>query len=377
MQVTKVILIFSLLIFLNVKCFGTTWSPAYPYTQKIEGQKVVIKAFPYAPYSGSPMIGLTKVFFGKKLLYTIDQYYREKIFTSPDGHYLVILHTSNFVGVTSYVTFGEEHADFNKPAIEIFKDGKPFKTFALKDVIDTAKLISNGLFFDWGYKVNLESFSSAESGCQSCKEVYGKKILKTCDTSEIDLDACEVCRRECDSVKLKEFQTKLFRNSAYVLNNDLFIITNQKKIVKLDFESLKIEHIRFDEGTLDKNSFNPPKLKRKYKKIKLPDKFDEPYLKDGTKLEKGIANFFNLQAGKKGERTFCIFIDFLLTHNGRCLDVYSSVYDRRISDSFSEESINKEMAEKLNLWMKEQIFQTKLIPKGFDKFSFLSMIDLK
>jgi len=45
-----------------MQCFGTTWVAAYPYTQKIDGQNIVVKAYSYAPHKGSPMLGVTKVY---------------------------------------------------------------------------------------------------------------------------------------------------------------------------------------------------------------------------------------------------------------------------------------------------------------------------
>jgi hypothetical protein len=375
----KNILTTILLTVLTQTVFGTTWSAAYPYTQNIDGQNVVVKAFPYDPYSGSPMLGVTRVYFKNKLLYSIDKYYRERIFTSNDGQYLVVVHTSNSAGISSYTSFGIERINFNQTAIEVFKNGQPFKTFALKDVVDTTKLANNGRFFYWGYHVDLEAFKNAEYGCESCKEVYGRKVLRTGDTSEIDIDEWEECKRECDSVKLKPTKMELSKNSIYVQDNSLFILTNQNVVVKLDFATMTIQQVPFDKVVVDKKTFHPPKLNRKYKKVKLPDKFDQPNMKDGRSFEKGIADLFSLSVpDSKEKETFCVFIHHLvLDRNGKCVDFYGTVNDERISEFFSPESLNKEMTEKLNKWVKEQTFETKLIPKGFDGYSFLCIVNLK
>lgn len=368
-----------MLTVLTQTVFGTTWSAAYPYRQQIDGQNVVIKAFPYDPYSGSPMIGVTRVYFNNKLLYSIDKYYREKIFTSNDGQYLVIVYTSNSVGVSSYTSFGIERVNFNQTAIEVFKNGQPFKTYSLKDVIDTTKLANNGRFFYWGYYVDFEAFRNAEYGCESCKEVYGRKVLRTMDTSEIDIDEWQECKRECDSVKLKATEMETFKNSIFVQDNSLFVLTNQNVVVKLDFATLSVQQMPFDKIVADKQTFHPPKLNRKYKKVKLPDKFDKPNLKDGRSFEKGVADLFGLSVlDNKEKNTFNVFINYLvLDKKGKCVDFYGNVYDERISTFFTEESKNKEMTEKLNKWVREQTFQTKLIPKGFDGYSFLCIVDLK
>ena len=364
---------------MTLNVWATTWGPAYPYTQKIDGQKVTIKAYSYAPYSGSPMIGTTKVFFKNKLLYTIDKYYRERIFTSKDGHFLAVVRTSNAEGVSSFVTFRPEKIDFNQTAIEIFKDGKPFKEFQLKDIIDTAKLANNGKFFFWGYYVDFEAFQDAEFACEACLEVYGKKILSKCDTSEIYINECEECRRDCDLVKLKEAEDRIYHNSMYVRNNSLFVLTNQKTVVKLDFSIFEIQQIPFDEIIPDKKRFNPPKFKRKYKKVKLPDKFDQPKLKDGRSFEKGVADLLGLSISDHGEKeTYTVFIsNLVIDRTGKCIGFEGKVCDERISEYLTEESINKEMTEKVCKWLMKQKFQTKLIPKRFEKYSFLCIVNLK
>lgn len=368
-----------LLIVLTYSVYGTTWSAAYPYTQQIDGQNVVVKAFPYDPYSGSPMIGVTRVYFNNKLLYSIDKYYREKIFTSDDGQYLVVVYTSNSAGIASYTTFGTERPDYDQTAIEVFKNGKPFKIFSLRDVVDTTKLANNGQFFSWGYFVDFEAFRNAEDGCESCKEVYNRKVLRTGDTSQIYTDEWELCKRECDSVKLKEIEIKVSTNSSYVQNNSLFVLTNQNVIVKLDLSEMTVQKIPFDKIVPDKKTFNPPKLNRKYKKIKLPDKFDEPNIKDGKSFEQEVADLFGLSIpNNKEKKIFCVFINYLvLDRNGKCVDFYGKVHDERISEFLIPESVNKEMTEKLNKWVMEQTFETKLIPKAFDRYSFLCIVHLK
>lgn len=367
-----------LLTFLTQTVFGTTWSAAHPYTQQIDGQNVVVKAFPFDPYSGSPMIGVTKVYLNKKLLYTIDRYYRERIFTSNDGQYFVVVRTSNSAGVASYTSFGIERINFNQTAIEVFKNGQPFKTYALKDVIDTTKLANNGRFFYWGYNVDFEAFDKAIWNCN-----YWRKDLTRSDKKEcLNGDTSSICRewiQGCDSMKIFEREKFIYTNSIYVQDNSLFVLTNQNVVVKLDFATLSVQQIPFDKIVTDKKIFNPPKLNRKYKKVKLPDKFDQPNLKDGRSLEKGLADLFNLSIpDDRKQRTFCIFINHLvLDREGKCIEFYGNVYDERISEYFTEKARNKEMTEKLNTWIKEQTFDTKLIPKGFDGYSFLCIVNLK
>ena len=368
-----------LLTVLAQTVFGTTWSAAYPYTQQIDGQNVIIKAFPYDPYSGSPMIGVTKVYFNKKLLYTINKYYRERIFTSNDGQYLVVVHTSNSAGIASYTSFGIERLSFNQTAIEVFKNGQPFKTYTLKDVVDTTTLLNNGRFFYWRYNVDFKTFDKVKWSYNYWNKILTKREMRECRENLDTSFHCKDYRNSVDSMKVFDLENFIYNNSIFVKDNSLNILTNQSMVVKLDLTDISIQQIPIDKIILDKKNFNPPKLKRKYKKVKLPNKFDQPKLKDGRSLEKGLAELFNLSLLDDGKgKVFNIFINHLvIDQKGKCIKCSGNVYDVRISEYFTEEARNKEMTEKLNRWIKEQTFDTKLIPKGFDGYSFLCIVNLK
>lgn len=102
-------------------------------------------------------------------------------------------------------------------------------------------------------------------------------------------------------------------------------------------------------------------------------------MKDGRSFEQGVADLFNLTVPDyTQEKFFSVFINSLvLNREGKCIRFYGTVYDERISTYFPEESIHKEMTEKLNTWVKEQTFDTKRIPRGFDGYSFKCIVSLK
>lgn len=373
----KTIVTFIFLTFSTITVLGTTWFGAYPYKQNIEGQKVTVEAYPFDPYSGSPMIGITKVYYDNKLLYSIDKYYREAIFTSNDGRYLAIVFTTNTLAFASYTTSGKQPVDFNQSAIEIFKDGKPFKTLTLKDVIDTAKLATSGQFYSWGYYADFEAIRKAESTCNSCRKVYGEKVLRKCKP-HISAAQCEKCRNACNLAKEEEIEKNLLSNSIYVQNNNLFVLTNQNTIVKLDFSIFEVTQNPFDKIIPNKKEFNPPKLLRKYKKVKLPDHFDQPTFKDGRDFDKGIADILGMSVSENDSEIFIVFIhSLLIDFNGNCINFEGDVYDKRISKYYSTESINIALTEKLKYSLKAQKFKTNLIPKGFEGYSFLCIVNLK
>lgn len=358
---------------------GTTWRAAYPYTQQIDGQNVVVKAFPYDPFAGSPMIGVTKVYLNNKLLYSIDKYYREKIFTSEDGQYLVVVHTSNSAGVSSYTSFGMEHNNFNQAAIEVLKNGQPFKTFTVKDVVDTTKLLNNGRFFNWGYYVDFEAFQNADFGCESCKEVYGRRVLRTGDTSEIDFDDWEECKRECDSARFKNTAIRISKNAIYVQGNSLFVLTSQNIVVKLDFAEMTIQQISFDKVVPNKKRFNPPTLKRKYKKIKYPEKFLLPNLYDGKPIEQGLAEFLDKRRSNRDSALIQLYFHTLLINkDGKCEDLYVSPTIRGdLKKDFMYFENDQELKKEIEDWIKQQTFRTETIPRDFQKYLYSNFVYLQ
>lgn len=377
-RLSKLFITFIILALLFQKASATTWSAAYPYTQRIEGQDVVVKAFSYDPYNASPMLGSTRVYFKNKLLYSIDKYYRERIFTSDDGEYMAVVYTSNSAGLSSYTSFGNEKLDFSEPAIEVLKHGQPYRTFAMKEVIDTTKLNNNSQFFYWGYQLDY-GFKSVEDNCEICREVYGRRILRKGDTTKIYPADLKECLGACDSLKLLKTELKLYTNSVYVSNNALYILTNQDMVVRLDFSDMSIQKIPLNEVIPNKENYYPPKLHRKYKKIKLPEKgVAEPRLKDGRRLAEAIAGLFELTVTENQDERYTIFIDYLvIDRKGKCVDFYGSIYDNQVSEWFIYEAIDQQMTEKLEAWITKQTFRTNLLPRRFEKYSFLCIVDLK
>lgn len=357
------------LIITSYSSYARTWTTAMPYTQKVQGQHVIIKAASYSPYGPSPTLGSTEVYYKKKLLYKIDKYFREPVYTSSNGEYLAVVHITNANGITSYTQFGIERIDFEQNAIDIYKNGTLYKEVKLWEVIDTSKLANNGTFFYWGYNINYDAYRNAQFGCDACIEVYGKKILKKCDTNEIDIQECIECRQGCDSIKQRDIELKIVNNSVFVKNNQLHVVTNQNTVVKLDFKNLQITKEPFSNVITDKSVFNPPKTRRKYANISMPDKFAEPNLIDGTTLEQAINK--HLKAIDSSVHTIHIYTLFI-DNNGNVKDFYgyvSNKTDSEVYDSYKKR--NTKLTEILKEWIMHQRFETKLIPKKFKGYKFL------
>ncbi|TNE78893.1 MAG: hypothetical protein EP332_12975 [Bacteroidetes bacterium] len=326
---------------------ATTWRAAMPYTQRIEGQSVKIKAQSYDPYIGSPMLGKTSVYHRNKLLYTLDQYYREPLYTSPDGQYLVLVRLTNSIGVGSYIS-GWGHVNYNQAAIKIFKNGKAIKEYRLRDVIDTAKLAQDGNLFYWGYAKNLKRSKAVQDECEICRESYGKRLLSTCDTSKIKPEECALCRAACDSAQLLSTEERLVKNPIYVSGDTLFILSNQQTVIKLSFHDLSLQISPFEHVVPVKNEYKPPLLKRKYKKIRLPEKFEEPRLKNGKTLEESVAELLDLSVDHDFKGRYAVYMGSLvIDKTGKCIQYDGKVYDNTVSQFMNQQSIQPEMTQKL------------------------------
>ena len=342
-----------LMLILALPSIGTTWAPSYPYTQHIAGQKVTIHAIAYNPHGGGDVLyGITKVYYAGKLLYTMDGYYRRRIFTSDDGQFLAVVHSRYDVETNPYNSIQEYEDILDHVAIEVFKMGKPFKKFTVRDVVDSPTITPYSLvepaeqttwyYFYWNY----------------FKDLSGK------------------AKKNADSMT----EDNLNRHPVFVLGNCLYMLTNSGTAVKLDFSNMKLEQIPFDQVIPDKAKFNPPKLTRRYWKVKLPKHLEEPKVKGGRTFDKAVADLFGLsETGFHEKTSFVVFIDMMIDRTGKCVgpQPYVVVHDQRKSDSFANETINKEMTQKLEEWVGRQRFQTRKIPRRFDKYYFECVVDLR
>ncbi|PQJ11223.1 hypothetical protein CJD36_005300 [Flavipsychrobacter stenotrophus] len=367
----------SFFIFIVYTSYGTTWPVAYPYKQRIEGQKVRVEAIAYNPYESATVpSGKTNVYYKDELLYSIDKYYRNNIYTSDDGHYFAIVYSINDVRINEFNRNDGDQINFNRRIIEIFKDGVLYKNVFLRDIIDTTDVVKNGHYFEWSYYIDINGFRDAEYGCEACNEVYGKKALKKLDTGYIDSSSYFECIRQCDSARNKETELNIAMNANYVENNTLVVLTSQRSAVRINFNTLDIQRVQFNTVVPDKEKYNPPKLIRRYNELKIPDKFYLPNLDNGMKFEDAVAALFGLKSDGEQKAIFDVFIRPTIDVAGHCVDLYVDVNDLRISEYHSDNTQNKDMTEKLYKWCKEQVFSSKKIPKGFEKYQFYGIIDL-
>jgi hypothetical protein len=359
--------------------FAISWGPAYPYTQKIEHQKVTVKAVPYAPYLGFIIPGETKVFYKKKLLYTLDNYYREPIATSDDGRYFAVINTSIFIGALIMDKDKNVHNDFDNenPIIEIFKDGKPFKNILLGEVIDKLDTLITDQYYYWKYTYDTEGYEKAEGEYNDCKEVYGKRALKKCDSSLISKERCQACNLSYQRLLKFEREKWIADNYLYVENNSLFVLTNQEYAIKLDFNTLQFEKIDIGDIVNNIAEFTPPKIKVSYAKVTYPGKFELPEIKGGIPLGEAVALLLGKSQSDYNTAAIKIsVINLTIGKKGNYIkgDVWVKVCDLKTQDK--EFVYNDDLKQKLLSWIKTQTFSTDNNPKGFSMYSYFGFIEL-
>lgn len=374
MKVLKAIAV-ALLVLISVQQIkAITYFPAYPYTQNTEGQDIKIEAIPYNPYGGLTCLGVTRVYENKNLLYTVDRYFRNPIFTSDNGQFLVIVHRT----ILRYPLEDFKKRDAEKTAIEILKNGEAYKSFSLSEVIEFDSLQNNGPFYEWTYSIDFEKFGEVKKNY-----AYWDQSLRIWEKWECLMgdssDYCLQWMNARDSMKIYKNEREVYHQAIFIENNRLCILSNQNTAIHLDLVDLSLEKEAIQNVLSDKESFSPPETKKKFHDYKLPEEFTEPALADGSSLELRIAELLECEVISFGEKEiYTVYIGYLLIdENGRCIKFSGRVYDKGISKYYTKESVKPAMSAKLENWIMSQAFQTDLIPKGFDAYSFKCIIRLK
>jgi len=340
----KIIATITLLTFFSVTSFATTWAPIYPYIQKTEDGKVKTHSVPYGVNDGGYGPGQTFVYANGKLLYSIDKYISTPFFTTNNGQYLIefdfflnyrqpfrIIDDSGKVTIEPIVYDGE--------AIKIYKDGKLFKTINFNELnIDTSKIKVNefGNWFAWNFNVS--------------------------DTTKDD------------------FKIKMYQHPAFIVSDKLYLITADNQLITIEVATGQITDRQNAYETIkQKPNWKPTTFKRKYKKVKYPDKFLLPELQNGKTIEQGLAELLNKRISD-GDRDSAViqvyFHTLLINKEGKSETVYASPSIRK--DTKKDNYIDDpKLKIEIEDWIKLQTFITKTFPKGFQKFKYTDFVYLK
>ncbi len=371
-----------------INIHARSYAPAIPYIQTCDGQDVTVKAWAYQPYMPFPY-GATKVYLKDKLLYTIDMYTRYPSFTSNDGKYFAIVYTTGNL-TFKYIDSGARSLivtdtiyDYTHYALEIYKDGIPYKIYTLGDVADTTLPIHiTGRYndiYDWGYIMNWESeeISSLYFSTANCKKDYGDGLEK-CSTTSADKNDCDYCKRELARYATYQKDSTFKAQSIYVKNNKLHVIGNHD-VVTIDFSNdCVIGRLSMHEVINDKDNFNPPKVHTTYSDVELPKKFASPLLASGNKMDSSLCAYLGLTTNHMGKKGKCMvmFIERLtIKRNGLCeeADVWISDEPDRRNKCLSQYT-NEQLEKRIEEWLMLQRYDTRTILKTFDKYAYYHII---
>jgi hypothetical protein len=344
LKLLKIIGTTFLLTIFAITAFATTWAPIYPYTQKTEDGKVKSHSFPYGVNDGGYGPGQTFVYSNGKLLYSIDKYFSTPFFTTNNGQYLIEFdfylnyrQTDRIIDDSGKITI--QPIVYDGKAVNIYKDGILFKTIDFIELkIDTSKIKINefGNWFAWNYKFD--------------------------DTTKDDL------------------KKKMYQHPAFIENDKLFLITSDNQLIGIQIATGQITDRQNAYETLkQKSSWTPTTFKRKYKKVKYPDKFLLPELQNGKTIDQGLAELLNKKISD-GDRDSAViqiyFHTLLINKEGKCEDVYTSPSIRKDTnkDSYIDDP---KLKIEIEDWIKQQTFKTNSFPRGFQKFKYTDFVYLK
>lgn len=316
--------------FLLISNLTFSSSTFYPYTLKLDNG-IKIKSIAYRTYD-SPDPGMSWVYKNNKLLYTLDKRLTGYIITNETGEILVEIDFSlSDIKIDGHLLNekgGSVNIDrFSGEAIKIYKHGELEKVFDFKDLlIDTSVVKFNHDQFYWGSiseKIKVPAFIQNDT-----------LRLIAIDTSEIKIALQDLT-----------FAKKQLTDDRYKY-----------------FASLKV------------------KRKISVKKHGLPDKFLLPKLESKETIENKLANYLGYQPSdnERDSAKLQIYIHTLLIDKkGKCVQCYVSATRRESTNiDFGHEPDN-ELKKKIEDWLLNQKYETKLIPGWTDKYGFSDFIYLK
>lgn len=344
MTLVKAIVTTFLLAFCAITAFATTWALIYPYTQKTENGKIKSHSVPYGVNDGGYGPGQTFVYANGKLLYSIDKYFTAPFFTISNGQYLIEF--DFYLNCKQPIVAIDDSGKaivrpilYDGKAVNIYKDGKLFNTIYFTELkIDTSK-IEIGEFrnwFTWNFSIH--------------------------DTTK-------------DALK-----KKMYEHPAFIEDDKLYLITADNQLIEIKVKTGEITgRQNAYEVIRQKSNWTPTVFKRKYKKVKYPEKFLLPELQNGKKIEQGLAELLNKKICN-GDRDSAViqiyFHTLLINKEGKCEEVYTSTSTRK--DTKKDNYIDDpKLKIEIEDWIKQQVFKTNTFPRGFQKFKYMDFVYLK
>jgi hypothetical protein len=331
-----------ILLAFSISTKATTWAPVYPYIQKTENNAVQIHSVPYDIYHGPGVIGQTFVSHRGKLLYTIERYFATPFLTINNGQYLVEFDFSPYLSDRNLIEQPDgsmvlEPFKYEGEIVRIYKDGLIFKKIQFAEFhIDTSKLYKNSLlYFGWAYRA-------------------AKK-----DAEKLDI--------------------KMQKHPVFIEGEDLFFITVDDQLIDIHIPTgdIKIKP-RARDILKERKDWKPTVFNRKYRKVKYPEQGQLPKLAGGTSVEDALAKYLNTKPADREKALIEVYVHTLLINEkGRCEVVSVSPSRRKDSKGIFSYPYDELLKNEIEKWIKEQVFQTKLIPRNFKKFKFTDFVFLE
>lgn len=324
--------------FATAPVHATTWATAYPYTQRTEQGMVLCRSVPYCA-RGPFDQGETFVYRKGKLLYSIGKYISTALFTFGEGRYLIEV-DFEMQGSAPEILWSADTTTSRLPktvapdgaSISIYDMGQPLRRIMFSELgIDGESMHRFGFRrFTWRY---------------GAAEPTGSQI-----------------------------EARMARQPAFMDGDRLCLIASDEQLIEVSIPSGAIVGRSMARETLgSRDSRRPQQVKRKYVRTKYPEKFFLPKLKDGRSLDLAASSIAKIDATQDTVRIPEIQVylhTLLINRQGRCEVVHASVSEGKMGGA------QHQLEQDLSRWLQQQEFDTRTIPRGFDKFKYTGFLTL-
>ena len=332
MKTRSIILLLTIILF-PISIIAS-WS-VFPWTLKTN-ENIKVESIPYRIYEGYDL-GITKVYQRNRLLYSIEEYFSNFIILSNTGEYFVSINLGIWQKGIHVIEIDENGSPIPMPRIEEFKG-------------EAIKIYKNG------------------------------KIVRTIDFIDLPIDTSLIEKRN-DKIYWLTNNEYLRNCPAYIKNDTLNIFTIDNQIIpialstgeQLNPKVLKAEKVDYLASLL-------PKRKFKVKQKGFPEKFLLPKLENGKTIEEGLAEYLKLKPAEN-ERDIALvkiyFHTLLITKEGQCEKCHVSPTKRENIETKFGYDYDLILKKKIEDWIYQQKYDTRLIPRYTDKYVFSDFIYLK
>lgn len=308
----------------------TTYSVCYIHTVKSQNEKFFLKTIPFDNIEQTST-GKTIVFNSDSIkVYEVDRHFelsnnRKEVYLSNDGKTIV------------YVLDAEFKWDgIQNKSIEIFKNGISVKQFQLTDLID------------------------CDSDNADCYLFYKEAI----DTIVWEEGKRKITFKENAS----NFEKQLTEKATYLSNDTLYVFTKTKELIEIDIKTGVIEKKSMSSVIQSKFEQLEP-IKFESETFKPSSLYGLPNLSNGEGFEESIAKFLDM----------AVFPEYTRKSNNYKrygLKIQIIVDSAGNAQLDKIENYKNLPEEKIKEFVSSNLFETKHIPNGIEKWRFDGWVTL-